>query len=70
MQTTRRSNQRYFAVGAPHSEPWQLALPPAKGHLAVYTPAAPRGPLALVAPLRATRGRSLALPWRSVVIKM
>ena len=56
MQTTRRSNQRYFAVGAPHSEPWQLALPPAKGHLAVYTPAAPRGSLALVAPPSGHKG--------------
>ena len=47
-----KPHQRDFAVGAPPAEPRQLHLPPAKRHLAVYTPAAPHGPLDLVAPLR------------------
>ena len=49
------ARQGYFAVGAPHSEPRQLDLPPAERHLAVDTPATPRGPLDLMASLRATQ---------------
>ena len=40
---------------APHSELRQLELPPAKRHLPVDTPAPPRGPLDLMAPLRTTQ---------------
>ena len=49
------ARQGDFALGAPHPEPWQLDLPSAERHLAVDTAAAPRGPLDLVATLRATQ---------------
>ena len=49
------ARQRDFALGAPHPLPWQLDLPSAERHLAVDTAAAPRGPLDLMAPLRATQ---------------
>ena len=40
---------------SPSTERWQLDLPSAERHLAVDTAAAPRGPLNLMAPLRATQ---------------
>ena len=49
------AHQRYLAVRAPHPEPRHLDLPPAERHRTLDTPAAPRGPLDLVAPLRATQ---------------
>ena len=49
------AHQRYLAVRAPHPEPRHLDLPPAERHRTLHTPAAPRGPLDLVAPLRATQ---------------
>ena len=49
------AHQRYLAVRTPHPEPRHLDLPPAERHRTLDTPAAPRGPLDLVAPLRATQ---------------
>ena len=42
-----------FAGGAPHAQPRHCNLAPAKRHLTDHAPATPRGPLDLMAPLRA-----------------
>ena len=49
------ARQRDFTLGAAHAHPRHLDLTAAERHLAVDTPAAPRRPLDLVAPLRATQ---------------
>ena len=58
------ARQRDFTLGAAYAHPRYLDLTAAERHMAVDTPAAPRGPLDLVAPLRATQGFPIRLHHR------
>ena len=48
------AHPRYFASGAPHPQPRHVDLTPAEHYRTVRASTAPRRPLDLVAPLRAT----------------
>ena len=57
-------HQRHFVLGAAHPQPRRPDLPSPEHDLTVRAPAAPRGPLDLVAPLRATQNFPLRLHHR------